>query len=77
MRETTLDDQRIVNEATADARALKYFEENAYPQEAREMVVNREFIGNRDDIILWGDTDIFFNDTTIFFSDTATKKRGY
>lgn len=45
VRETTLDDQRIVNEATADKRALKYFEENAYPQESRELMANREFSG--------------------------------
>ena len=42
-REITMDDQSIINVTTADLKIQKYLEENAYPQENRELIVNRGF----------------------------------
>lgn len=71
VRETTIDDQNILNEATADKRALKYFEENAYPQEGRELMVNREFVWKKTELLTWDNAPITWDEATMTW-DTAT-----
>jgi hypothetical protein len=72
IREITLDDQSINNVTTADLKIQKYLEENAYPQENRELMVNREFIGYKSEFLIWDNATMDWDSLAISWDNTVS-----
>ena len=72
IREITMDDQNINNVTTADLKITKYLAKNAYPQENRELIVNREFVEYKSEILIWDNATITWDSLTLSWDNTVS-----
>ena len=67
-----MDDQNINNVTTADLKIAKYLAKNAYPQENRELIVNREFVEYKSEILIWDNATITWDSLTLSWDNTVS-----